>query len=193
MRTAATPQPEHSLGRVRHRVRVLLVLYSLALGCFFPSLIGTCFRASRHAGALSVLPSPITYDRQPVANTARARRRATLSGSTYGHARRARDELSTNEPGTDAETICRDARIDGSLIDPRRVFPSELLVVLAGFWQKRYSRPRESAVAARLNQRRRLEQGLPRGRARAAQASLKHADLREKRVPESQNRAMDGD
>ena len=52
MRTAATPQPEHSLGRVR----VLLVLYSLALGCFFPSLIGTCFPCPRESQLFRVTP-----------------------------------------------------------------------------------------------------------------------------------------
>ena len=90
--------------------------------------------------------------------TQRARAAARLSA-------RHMDTRDEHEPGTDADTICRDARIDGSLILAE--FPSELLVVLA----EALGNPLSLLVSkAHLSKAFREAAG-------AAQASLKHADL----------------
>ena len=75
------------------------------------------------------------------------------------------DTPEEHEPGTDAKTVCQDARIDGSLILAE--FPSELLVVLA----EALGNP-----LALLVSKAHLSKAF-RDAARAAQASLKHADL----------------
>ena len=76
------------------------------------------------------------------------------------------DTPDEHEPGTDAETDFHDARIDGSLILAE--FPSELLLVLA----EALGNP-----LALLVSKAHLSKAF-REAARAAQASLKHADLR---------------
>ena len=72
-----------------------------------------------------------------------------------------------DEPSNDVETDCQDARIDGSLT--LAGFPSELLLVLA----EALGNP-----LALLVSKAHLSKAF-REAARAAQASLKHADLRE--------------
>jgi hypothetical protein len=76
------------------------------------------------------------------------------------------DTPDEHEPGTDAETDFHDARIDGSLILAE--FPSELLLVLA----EALGNP-----LALLVSKAHLSKAFSEA-ARAAQASLKHADLR---------------